>query len=308
MKKIISFLLALLCMLTFAACRAPEDDDDSRLSVVATLFPQYDFARNLAGEDCTVTLLLPSGAEAHAWEPTPADMIRISDCDLFIYTGAEMEAWAADILEALDGVRVLDLSSVLDLSRFDEEEAEEAHEGHSHEHEPHYWCDPVLAVQMVEAIADELSALLPESAARIAERRDNYLTELWALDAEFRAIADEADVKTIYHGGKFAFYYFACEYGFDYLAAYDSCVGESEPSAAVVASLIDAVNTGEARAVFYEELVDPKVARIISEDCGIPMLLLHSCHNLSADEFAAGEDYLSLMKQNAVNLRSALCR
>ncbi len=311
MKKL-ALLFALLLLLTqFAACNTPAAEDDPRPSVVATLFPQYDFARNLAGEDCAITLLLPPGTEAHAWEPTPADIIKISECELFIYTGADMEAWAADILSALDGVRVLDLSSVLDLSPFEEHDhAHESqdHRAHTHAHEPHYWCDPLLASQMVEAIADELTALLPDSADKIENRRDAYLAELEALDGEFRSIAAEADTKTIYHGGKFAFYYFAHRYGFDYAAAYDSCIGESEPSAAVVASLIDAVKAGDARAIFYEELTDPKVARTISEDCGVPMLLLHSCHNLTAKELASGEDYLSLMKKNAANLRTALCR
>lgn len=311
MKKVLSLLVALALMLPLAACHAPEAEDDLRPQIVATLFPQYDFARNLVGEECAVTLLLPPGTEAHAWEPTPADIIKISECDLFIYTGADMEAWAADILKAVEGVKVLDLSAVLDLSCFEEHDHSHEvydHGEHSHEHEPHYWCDPVLASQMVESIAKELAVMLPDSAGDIEERRDAYLAELAALDGEFRAIAAEADSKTIYHGGKFAFYYFAHEYGFDYLAAYDSCIGESEPSAAVVASLIDAVKAGDAGAIFYEELTDPKVARAISEECGVPMLLLHSCHNLTADEIAAGEDYLSLMKQNAANLRSALCR
>lgn len=305
---------------------------DERLVIVATLFPQYDFARQIAGEYADVVMLLPPGMESHSYDLKPADMITIRESDIFIYTGKYMETWAQTIIDSLDGsVTVVDVSEGITLSKEtdyyieehvheedgdhdheeDEEhehEEEEAHEhsGHHHEYDPHIWTDPVYAVSMVENITSALCIRDPEHATQYRERADEYISELEGLDAAFREIADEANSKTIFFGGRFAMSYFVQEYGFDCIAAYHDCSAESEPSISSVMRMVDEIREHDAKAIYYEELADPKVARTIAEETGAKLLLLHSAHNVTKEDFDNGITYLDIMWQNVERLKEGL--
>ena len=346
LRKIIGMivLICMMCGMTFSmtAC-TKKADNDGKLSIVTTLFPQYDFAKQIAGNKANVTLLLSPGMEAHSYDPTPADIVEINESDLFIYTGENMETWAAKIIKSLEkDVKVLDVSEGIELtqtedehdehndedaaeesvesesnageSEHEESEHEEAeHEesesdGHTHSHiyDPHIWTSPVMAKQMVENILEGLIAIDPENEDYYRENAANYLTQLDELDAEIRNVVDGADIKTIYFADKFAMYYFVQEYGLDYVSAYDSCSSETEPSAKLVAQMVEEVKKSNAPAIFYAELSNHKAADTISQETGTEALLLHSCHNVSKDEFESGATYISLMKQNITNLKKGL--
>lgn len=311
------------------------DTSDKKIKIVATLFPQYDFARQIAGDYADVTLLLTPGMESHSYDLRPADMIEIKESDMFIYTGKYMETWAQTIIDSLDdSVMVVDVSEGITLEKEEdyfvdehddhEHEHEDAdddehdddhdghsheghsHEGHTHEYDPHIWTSPVYAMQMVENIAD---ALIAEDAAHAAEyrkRADEYIEQLKEVDAAFRQVSDEAEHKTIFFGGRFAMTYFIREYGFGCVSAYHDCSAESEPSISSVMRMIDEIKETGAKAVFYEELVDPKVARTIAEETGVKLLLLHSAHNVSRKEYEDGVTYLDIMWQNVENLKEGL--
>ena len=307
-KRIAAVLLALVCALGLFGCeKAGETQADGKLQIVATLFPQYDFARQVAGEYAEVTLLLPPGVESHSFEPTPADIIKINEADLFIYTGEYMEPWAQSIIDGLTGdVQVLDISRNIPL---DEEAAHEDEDGDAHEHggfDPHIWTSPANAMLMVDNLSAELCAIDPEHAGNYQTAAAAYKTQLDELDQEFQEIVDQAQYKEIVFGGRFAMHYFAKRYGLSYLAAFDSCSSETEPSAKAVAQIIDEINEKHLPAIFHEELADPKVSRMIAEETGVKLLLLHSCHNVSKEEAESGATYLSLMQQNAENLREGL--
>lgn len=296
MVLLVAVLLLSGC--THAQAQKPEG---GRLQIVASLFPQYDFARQIAGEYAQVELLLPPGVESHSFEPTPADMIRIHQSDLFLYTGQYMEPWAQQMISGLEGETVVvDVSEHIQLD-------EEEHGDHDHGgFDPHIWTSPVNAKQMVENIAQALMEADPAHAQEYQENADAYQRQLDALDAQFREVVANGKRREIVFGGRFALHYFAKEYGLDYLAAFDSCSHESEPSARTVARIVDEVESKRIPVIYYEELVDPKVARVLSEETGAKPLLLHSCHNLSRDEMESGATYLSLMEQNAQNLKEGL--
>ena len=303
LKKITCIVIIINLIFSVSACSV-SSNDNVKLNVVTTLFPQYDFAKQIVGDKGNVELLLSPGIEAHSYDPTPADIIKINESDLFIYTGENMEVWAADIIESLENeVNVLNVSEGIELI---ESEDEHNHDGHNHIYDPHIWTSPVIAKQMLNNILEEIIKEDPENEAYYRENANKYLKELDELDSQFRTLSDEADIKTIYFADKFAMYYFVEEYGFSYASAYDSCSAETEPSAKLVAKMVDEVKENQVKAIYYAELSNHKAADTISKETKADKLLLHSCHNVSKDEFNKGVTYVSLMKQNLENLKIGL--
>ncbi len=323
--KIWSIIL-IICILvgsmsSFTGCGRSRKED-GKLYIVTTLFPQYDFVRQIGGDKVNVTLLLQPGIEAHSYDPSPSDLVDINESDLFIYTGKYMETWAAGILSSLEkDVTILDLSKGIELAAVEEEHGhaedepeashestEQAHEAneHNHEYDPHIWTSLENAGVMVSDITEALCELDMENATYYRERAEQYKEELNELISQFHEVIENAPIKTIYFGGKFAMYYFAEEFGLDYISAFDSCTSETEPSAKLVAKIVDAIKENHATVVYYEELSNHKAADTICVETGAQALLLHSCHNVSKEEYKAGVTYLSLMKQNLENLREGL--
>ena len=312
MKKVQAFLIAavLLLSLLTGCSTGPKEDipaaeraKSDKTQVVATLFPQYDFARQIAGDKAEVTLLLPPGVESHSYEPTPSDVIKIGQSDLFIYTGKYMEPWSGKIIDGLadsgSNSYVLDVSSGVKLDKSDDDDAE-------HPYDPHIWTDPLIAKQMVTGIRDALCRTDPDNADYYKENAAKYSGELDELDSEFRAIVNSGKRNEIVFGSRFALYYFAKQYGLSYKAAFDSCSSETEPSARTVAGLIKEIKDKKIPVIYYAEIEDPKVAKSMSAETGAKLLLFHSCHNVTKEELESGATYLSLMKQNAENLKEGL--
>ncbi len=300
MKKLI-YPLLLLCML-FCGCDAPETAS-GKLQIVASLFPQYDFAREICGDKADITLLLPAGSDSHSYEPTPADIIRISEADLFLYTGSNMEPWAEKLTENVTG-QVSDVSPGAKLLNGT---GTHTHTTHDHAHsdtDPHIWTNPQNAIIMVENICNAICALDPENTVFYKENATRYTNALSALDREFETAVKSGKRNKIMFGGHFAMRYLADRYGLLYEAAFDSCSGETEPSPAVLMHMIEEMREDEIPVIYYEELSTPRTASLIAEETGAQMLLLHSCHNLGPEE--AGETYLSLMKKNLENLKMGL--
>ena len=346
MKRLISifltflFLLGTLCGCGTGANKTDKKDSD-KLQIIATLFPQYDFARQIARDKAEITLLLPPGMESHSFEPTPGDIIAIQESDIFLYTGDQMEPWVANIASnAPVSLLVADLSEGITLCKeehdhdheaeeghdheaedhdheaeeehehetgnHDHEAEEVSHEGHNHEYNPHIWTSPVLAMKMVENVTQALCQADPANEDFYRENAQDYLAKLDNLDQTFREIVSEGQQDTLYIGSRFSLYYFMEEYGLHYVAAYDSCEEEAEPSIKRVVSMIESMRDSHVTAIYYEELVEPYIANTIAEATDAEPLLFHTCHNLSKDELESGATYLSLMEQNAKNLKKGL--
>lgn len=300
MRRIILCLLAV----SLAVGCAPREEKSGKLQITATLFPQYDFCRQIAGERAEVTLLLPPGMESHNYEPSVSDILSITKSDLFVYTGPYMEAWAQTVIEGLDdSVRVVDVSQDIALCEHED------HEEHAHAHEeqeemdPHIWTDPLRAVMMAENILTALCEEDPKNSGYYTGRAEAYIAQLHALDEEFSAVAAQLKSRVLCHGGRFSMTYFARRYDLTFIAAFDSCSSQAEPSAARVIEMIQQVREQKLPAVFYEELTQPRIAQVISEETGAILLLLHTCHNVSKKELEEGVTYLSLMQGNLENLK-----
>lgn len=313
MRKSIKILSVLMCaamLFAFASCgtdKPTEKEKSEKINVVCTLFPQYDFVREIAGERADITLLLTPGTDSHSYDPSPVDMVKINECDLFVYTGELMESWAANIISSLsESVSVLSLPNPVKLENHSQIYSDHTEEDHDHSADPHIWTSPVNAMDIVEKITDRLCEIDAENAPYYKANEEAYLKELSALDGEIRAIVDAAENKTIVMCDRFAMLYFCEEYGLDYIAAFDSCTSNTEPSPAVIVKITNEVEQKNIPAVFCAELSNRKVAEAVAERTGVQVLELHSCHNLSADDFNAGENYISLMKRNAENLKTAL--
>lgn len=298
-----------LCALLILLLAPAPSRGGERLSIVAVNFPCYDLARSLAGAPADVQMLLPPGSESHSYEPSPRDMIAIQNADLFIYTGGESDHWMETLLESLQDeapavFRLTDWVTLLDEEHSQSMEAEHEH-GHA-ERDEHVWTSPRNMMRIASAFTRTLTSLRPENAPAYTSALEGYLSELKALDALFTDIVAGGKRDLIVFGDRFPFQYFAADYGLRYDAAFPGCSEDSEPSVRTVISLVDAIRAQQIPVVFYIEFSSRRTADILAEETGAKPLLFHSCHNISAEEMAAGATYLSLMQKNAQALKEAL--
>ena len=317
MKKF--FALILICTLCLALCacgqQAQAPETDGGVNIVATVFPAYDFARQIAGDDGNVTLLIPPGSEAHSYEPTPQDIIRIQNCDLLVCNGGESEAWLDEILGGMGNeIPTVVMLDCVDALTEEVKDGMQVHEHHDHDHDEHedeeydehVWTSPVNAQLICRAISAALCDADPAHASDYTARCVDYCAELQELDADFRGVIANAKRHTLIFADRFPVRYFVEEYGLDYFAAFPGCADDAEPSARTVAFLIDRVREEQAPAVLYIEFSNQKMADIVCEDTGCEKLLFNSCHNVTADQLRGGVTYLELMRGNLETVKEAL--
>ncbi len=323
MKKIISVLSA-AAMFTgiLTGCNSSggsKGNNNGKLSVVTTIFPQYDFVRQIAGDNVDITMLLSPGSESHSYEPTPQDIIKIQESDLFIYVGGEGDVWVDTIIDSMDKplntLTLMECVDVVEEEYVEGMQKEEHYEGDGHDHdeeneEPeldeHVWTSPKNAVKMVKAISDELCSIDSENADEYKSNTEKYVAGLEELDKKFEQIVAEGKRDTIIFGDRFPFRYFADAYNLSYFAAFPGCSSDTEPSASTIAFLIDKIKEEKIPVVFSIEFSNKKVADTISKSTEAKMLEFHSCHNVSNDDFKKGVTYLDLMNKNAEALSEAL--
>lgn len=331
-KKLFSFLLLSVLLLSGCAAKTEPKDPD-KLQIVATVFPAYDFARAAAGEFAEVTLLLPPGAESHSYEPTPADILAVRDCDLFLYLGGDSDAWVDTILTSVDptghAMRMVDCVELLAEEHVEgmqlepghvHEEGEECHDEHHEHHESeeesglgrvtgydeHVWTSPKNAAAITRSIGAELAELDPAHGEHYHAAAESYANEIERVDADLTAYFDSLSDRTIVFGDRFPLRYFAEQYGLDYYAAFPGCSTQTEPSAATIAFLVDKVEREEIPAVWYIEFSNHLVADSIAEATDRKTAMFHTCHNVSKAELDSGVTYVSLMERNLETLRENL--
>lgn len=316
MKKLTAVLLAFALMLSFSACASTPSgsasrEDEEKLRIVTTIFPQYDFARQVTGGKAELTMLLRPGAESHSYEPSPKDIIKIQQSDIFIYVGGESDKWVDEVLSSLDteNMRIIKLMDCVDA--LEEEHVEGMDVGHEeeadgYEYDEHVWTSPKNAIKITEKISEAACEADKQNASYYKENTEGYLETLKALDASFTLAVKEAKRHVMVFGDRFPFRYFTDAYGLTYYAAFPGCSSETEPSAATLRFLIDKVRDEKIPYVFTIEMSNQKVADTICEQAGAKKLLFHSCHNVTKEEFENGATYVSLMQENYKNLLAAL--
>ena len=322
-----------------------QDKMDGRIKVVATLFPYYDFARQVAGEYADVSLILPAGMDTHSFEPTAADMIRMGQADLILYNGGENEQWVGQVLESADnqGIMADEMMKHVDTlveesveGMQEEKGGEHDHEEHGkedtdhnaseeeeHDHETeeasdaageideHIWTSPVNAQKIVAQIAKDFAKLDPEHREEYQKNAQRYMKKLKKLDKDIRQVTSQAKHKYLAFADRFPLRYFVEEYGLDYTAAFAGCSSDTEPSAETITYLTRQVKDRRLPVVLKIELTSDKVAKAVAEaastkDHNVKVETFYTCHNVTRQQFDAGETYVSLMEKNVKVLRAAL--
>ncbi|NLB60981.1 MAG: zinc ABC transporter substrate-binding protein [Clostridiales bacterium] len=314
MKKILIPILIMAIAISLFGCEAANVHENENLSIIATNFPIYDFTRQVIKDvqGVEVKMLLPLGAESHDFEPTPQDIIAITDCDLFIYIGGESDVWVDGVLANIDKeINTLKLIDFVELEYEPEtigEQDHDDHDDHEHDHETdeHIWTSIENAKKMASTITDKISEKdkLNELSYRL--NCEFFTQQLSELDDQFKAVVAQGKRKTLVFADRFPFVYFAKEYGLEYFAAFPGCASEVEASAATVAELIDKVNSEEIPVVFYIEFSNQMLADTVIEATGAKKMLFNTAHNVTQADFDAGITYLEIMQSNLEALREAL--
>lgn len=322
MKKALCIILvAVMCVSLFASCAKSDvekttnentDKSSGKLSIVTTIFPPYDFAKNIVGDMATVTQLLPPGGESHSFEPTSQDIVKIQNCDIFICIGGESEKWVEKLLASIDTSR-LTVLSLLDMVEAKEEEtvegmqAEEEEEGGAKvEYDEHVWTSPVNAQKITKAICDAICEKDGANAKEYQYNASNYMAQLEALDKDYRDMISTAKRDRIVVADRFPFRYLCDEYSLKYSAAFAGCSASTDPSADTVRYLINKVNEDKIPVIFYIEFSQKSVLNTVLESTSAKAMELHSCHNVSQEDFDSGRGYIDIMRSNLEALREAL--
>lgn len=317
---IISFIILIIIMTIIVMCFKTESvvKNEEKLQIVATLFPQYDFAKQIVKDKADVKLLLNSGVETHNYEPTGKDMITIlSGSDMFLYTGTNLEPWTEKIVQNLEStnckiVNVSDGIELITIEEFEErhinseiliEEHEEEHK-HQEIYDGHIWQNPKNAVKMLDNVLKALCDIDPDNAEYYTKNAEEYRNQILELDGELRNIVNQSERKEIAVGGEFAYAYLVEEYGINFVSVYTNCGEGEDPSIAKVKSVIDYINKYNIPVVYYEELSEGTVAKMIAEETETEPLVLYSIHNGDTKK----DTYVSLMSKNLENLKKGLIK
>ncbi len=309
LEKLMPALLCLCLLLTGCSAGETEEKDDSKVQIVCTSFPAYDFAREIAGDRAQIKLLIKPGAEVHSYEPAPKDIVAIQESDLFICNGGESEEWVESLVDdSVNVLRMMDCVETVAESGEGIYAAGDEHDGGEEEEEldEHVWTTPGNAAKICYALCDKLIETDPGHMNEYMLNYEVYNAKLMELDIEIRTTVLNGVRKTLVFADRFPMRYFAREYGLTYYAAYPGCSSETEPSAKTVAFLIDHVREENIPAVLYMEFSNEKMADVICEDTGCKKLPFYSAHSITAQQFSDGVTYLDLMRMNIETLKEAL--
>ena len=300
MKKIYC-LLFLICIL-FTGCqnKSTVNTKSDKISVVATVFPAYDFAKAVYGKNADVEFLIPPGTDSHSYEPSPKDIIKIQNCDLLISNGGTSDLWIDTILNSMDNK-----PKTLKMMEYSQPIEHSDHE-HNHSHDEHIWLNIKNAVAVIHAICNEAVLNDADNKEYYISNAKAYSKKLNELDEMFKNLSDNAQNKTLVFADRFPAIYFTEGYGFEYLSAFDGCADKAEPGSAKIAELIKNVQANNINTVFYIEFSNQKVANSVCEATGATKKLFHSCHSVSADDLKSGVTYYSLMQANYNTLLEVL--
>lgn len=313
-RKLLAVITAAATVLSLCACSSESSyssSDSGKLKIISTVFPPYDLAKQIAGDNAEISILLPPGSEIHNYEPSAKDMIAIRNCDIFLYIGGENEQWAEKLINSNDTKNVTAVKLIDYVPNLSEDEDEHDHDhdhDHEHEHETdeHIWTSPKNAQLMLSAVYDAICKVDPSDKQTYTKNKDAYAKQLSDLDNAYRSAVDNAKNKTIVLADKFPFRYLAHEYGLEFSAAFAACSDESEPGVSTMIKLTKTIKENNIPAVYYLEFSSTKIADTLCDETGATKLMLHSCHNVSKQDIENNVSYVDLMKKNLENLKLTL--
>lgn len=308
-----SFLVVtvLAFVLVLAGCGVGSDkvsEDKSKLKVVTTFYPMYDFTKNVAGDNASIEMLIDAGTEPHDYEPSAKDIAKIEEADVFVYNSEDMETWVPSVLKSLDSKKltVIDASKGIKLVEGTEEEHDHDHgeEEHHHEHDPHVWLSPVLAQQEVANIQKGLTKADKTNADTYKKNAENYTEKLKALDNKFKTAFEGAKQRDFVTQHA-AFQYLANEYGLHQVAI-AGLSPDQEPSPARLAELQKYVKANNISTIYFEEVASPKVAETLAKETGATLEVLSPIEGITDKEQKKGMDYIAYMEQNLQALQKTI--
>lgn len=327
-KKITSILIAMVLVFTgvgvwsttVVRAESSSSESDNKLKIVATIFPEYDWTREILGDclkDVDLTLLLDNGTDLHSFQPAVKDIMKVSSCDLLIYVGGESDQWIEDALKSAANPDMKTINLMETLKDFIKEEEtvegmQEKHHSHEEdekEYDEHVWTSLRNASAAAEVIADTLAELDPENSDIYKENLRSYQGELSSLDNEYQKTVDQSTHKTLLFADRFPFRYLVDDYGISYYAAFSGCSAESEASFKTITFLAGKVDELGLKDIFTIEKSDDRIAQTVIEntrDKDQKVAVLNSMQSITSEEIADGTTYLSIMEDNLKVLKAAL--
>lgn len=276
----------------------------SKIKVIASFYPLYEFSKNIAGEKAEVSVFTPIGIEPHDWEPSTGDLISLKESDIFVYNGGGMEPFAEKLINSGEYSDVLFVETIHGLDLITSDHESEHLKEHDYVYDPHIWLDPMLAKEQVIMIKDALLKIDADNAQYYEDNANAYSIKLDELDSKIKVELSNCKKNTIvpFHN---AFTYFGNRYGIK-IHSLSGIVPESETTASELKELVDYIKENRINVVFAEELVDPKLAQVLADEAGARILLLSPLEGVSQDELAAGTSYIAKMEENLKNIKTAL--
>ena len=308
---------------SFSAC-STVNSDDGDISIVCTAFPQYDWLKAIVGESegVSLTLLVDNGSDLHGYQPTVADRAEIAECDILVTVGGESDAWAEKMTDGTKKTRVIRLFDIPDviLREVSEEGvvSEHIHEehGHGHEHEhdhgaydEHIWLSLKNAIVCVEYFKDILIELSPSNEERLTQNANGYISEIIALEDEYKALAESSEESRLIFADRFPFAYLTADLGIEYCAAFSGCSTENNADISTVTRLAERAREWNARHILVTETSDGRLGNAVIAAAKLDsgeILALDSMQSVTRARMSAGEDYLSIMRSNLGALKKAL--
>lgn len=286
MKKTYPYLLLLVGNL-ITGCTIRQVDEGT-LQVAATFYPLAYIAEQVGGDRVQVTTIVPNGVEPHDFTPTPQDIVTMTQADVLLYNGAGLDTWAADIPETDFIQSDVHIIAATDTTATD----------------PHVWLDPVLLQDIAQQVANAYAAIDPNHSVLYQKNADALITKLSALDAQFETTLATCAIRQaiVSHD---AFNYLAERYAIELLPISGLNPNET-PSAQTIAKLSELAKVYHIDYIFFEELTSPKLSETLANEVGAETLVLSPIEGLSEAEQTAGDNYVSVMERNLVNLALAL--
>lgn len=291
--------------MTFAFCSCGEvERSTGKISVVTTIFPYYDFARSVSKGTCDVDMLLKPGSDVHSFEPTPSDILKIRNADLFIYNGGESDEWVDSILESLGDT---DKPVVMKMTDYVKPLTEMDADHHAEDEEDkHIWTSLDNAKTLVSKISDEVSKLDSKNKSIYYRNGLDYIEKINKVQSEIENTVNSSKSKKIVVGDRFPLLYFATEFSLDWECAFPGCSTETEPSLDRLSKLTDTIEKDKIKTILKLEMSENKVADTLADETNTKVRTFYSAESVSKEEFANNITYVDLMERNNNALKEAL--
>ena len=313
MKKFFIFILSLILIVTvFSSCQKPETTQkNDGITVVTTIFPVYDWTRNVAGDNCNVIYLDESGTDMHSFEPTAKDILTLADADVLIHIGGVSDEWVAAAVESANNpelitLSLMDVTGVLEEEIIDGMEHDDDDAYDTAEYDEHIWLSLRKAEAAVSAIAETLGKADNANKDKYTANAESYNAKLASLDGKFSDCVNNAKRKTLLFADRFPFRYFTEDYSLEYFAAFPGCSAESEASFETMTFLIEKTKELSLPYILIIENSDSKMAQTIGNETGAEILSLNSCQSVTKNDIDNGITYLSAMEKNLQTITEAL--